>query len=234
MDRTWLAAQLTEGRSIESIARQVGRDPSTVAYWVAKHGLASGHAPKHRSRGGLDREQLEAVVETGASTRDIAKTLGVSQATVRHWLRRYGLETPRARQRRQVAQSLSIHGQTVVGTCPRHGQTRFGVRHGGGYRCLTCRAEHVSARRRKVKAILVQEAGGRCALCGYARSPVALQFHHVEPGDKAFSLADGGVARSLASARAEARKCVLLCANCHAEVEAGVATLSLASADDPG
>jgi hypothetical protein len=31
-----------------------------------------------------------------------------------------------------------------------------------------------------------------------------------------------GVARSLEKARAEPRKCVLLCANCHAEVEAGV------------
>ena len=32
-------------------------------------------------------------------------------------------------------------------------------------------------------------------------------------------------ARSLARCRQEAAKCVLLCANCHAEVEAGVAEL---------
>jgi hypothetical protein len=30
---------------------------------------------------------------------------------------------------------------------------------------------------------------------------------------------------ALEAARAEAAKCVLLCANCHAEVEAGVATV---------
>jgi hypothetical protein len=36
-----------------------------------------------------------------------------------------------------------------------------------------------------------------------------------------------GVARSLVRARAEARKCVLLCANCHAEVEAGMASVAL-------
>jgi hypothetical protein len=80
-------------------------------------------------------------------------------------------------------------------------------------------------RRRHVKAVLIEEAGGRCVLCGYDRSPAALQFHHVEPGAKAFAIAHRGVARSLAAARAEARKCVLLCANCHAEVEAGTATL---------
>jgi len=35
-----------------------------------------------------------------------------------------------------------------------------------------------------------------------------------------------GVTRSLARAKAEAEKCVLLCANCHAEVESGVRSLS--------
>jgi hypothetical protein len=51
----------------------------------------------------------------------------------------------------------------------------------------------------------------------------ALEFHHLTPEEKAFSLSEEGVTRSLARARAEARKCVLLCANCHGEVEAGVA-----------
>jgi hypothetical protein len=50
----------------------------------------------------------------------------------------------------------------------------------------------------------------------------ALQFHHLDPERKAFSLAATGVTRSLALARAEAAKCALLCANCYAEVEAGV------------
>jgi hypothetical protein len=41
------------------------------------------------------------------------------------------------------------------------------------------------------------------------------------------------VTRALAKAREEAAKCVLLCANCHAEVEAGIAQLPLRSADRP-
>jgi hypothetical protein len=39
------------------------------------------------------------------------------------------------------------------------------------------------------------------------------------------SLNAKGVALSLDTLRAEARKCVLLCANCHAEVEDGVVSL---------
>ena len=50
----------------------------------------------------------------------------------------------------------------------------------------------------------------------------ALEFHHVNPSSKSFAIAPGGVTRSLDAARSEAAKCVLLCANCHAEVEAGL------------
>ena len=89
----------------------------------------------------------------------------------------------------------------------------------------------MTARRRAVKMALVADAGGSCALCGYSRSLAALQFHHVDPATKQFHIAHRGVARSMAAARAEAAKCVLLCANCHAEVEGGVATLPASVAD---
>ena len=58
-----------------------------------------------------------------------------------------------------------------------------------------------------------------------ARSTAALHFHHVDPSEKEFAALPRGLTRSIAEARAEAAKCVLLCANCHAEVEAGVATI---------
>jgi hypothetical protein len=78
---------------------------------------------------------------------------------------------------------------------------------------------------------LVADAGGSCVLCGYSRSLAALQFHHIDPATKRFHIAHRGVTRSMAAARAEAAKCVLLCANCHAEVEGGVATLPATVAD---
>jgi hypothetical protein len=70
--------------------------------------------------------------------------------------------------------------------------------------------------------MLVAEAGGACTRCGYDRCDAALHFHHVDAATKSFALSREGVTRSLAEARAEAAKCVLLCANCHAEVESGV------------
>jgi 5-methylcytosine-specific restriction endonuclease McrA len=88
----------------------------------------------------------------------------------------------------------------------------------------------VTRRRRKVKAILVAEAGGACVICGYDRYAGALHFHHVDPATKRFDLSAAGFARSLERARAEARKCALLCSNCHAEVESGSVRLSASSA----
>jgi transposase len=224
VDRGWLEQQLTAGRLIESIAREVDRDPSTVAYWVRKHGLQSSHAERHATRGGIERERLEELVAQGLTTREIAAQVDRSQATVRHWLREYSLRVRRGREPK--VQDI----REVQRWCATHGVTTF-VRYGPDdhLRCRLCRRQRVSDRRRRVKEILVAEAGGACRLCGYDRSVAALHFHHIDREQKAFGLALRGVARSLERCRAEARKCVLLCANCHAEVEAGLARLPLAA-----
>jgi hypothetical protein len=83
----------------------------------------------------------------------------------------------------------------------------------------------VIRRRRKVKQLLVGELGGRCRLCGYDRCSAALEFHHLDPSEKEFGVASRG-ARSIARLRAEASKCILLCSNCHAEVESGFSSIS--------
>jgi hypothetical protein len=72
-------------------------------------------------------------------------------------------------------------------------------------------------RERKLKLIAMM--GDRCGECGYARNYAALEFHHVDPAQKLFQLD----MRSLANLQwklisAEAIKCRLLCANCHAEL----------------
>ena len=78
------------------------------------------------------------------------------------------------------------------------------------------------------------EAGGRCQLCGYDRHPAALQFHHVDPSTKGFALGASGLTRALEVMRREAAKCLLLCSNCHAEVEVGFAALPADAAHSSG
>jgi transposase-like protein len=222
MDRTSLEQLLSQGLSLAEIGRRFDLHESTVGYWVEKHGLRAVNRDKYAARGGLAREELEPLVEQGASISEIAETVGRSKTAVRHWLREYGLTTIWAERRRASGDG----GQQMELRCHRHGVTTFRLRRDGGYKCCKCRAEAVSRRRRKVKRVLVAEAGGKCAVCGYSRCIAALEFHHLVPSEKSFSLSHRGVARSLERARAEASKCVLLCANCHAEVEAGLVTVT--------
>ncbi len=95
----------------------------------------------------------------------------------------------------------------------------------GYYRCKKCRQQRVIDWRRRAKQLLISEAGGCCRLCGYNRYSGALHFHHLNPEEKEFGLARRGFTRSIEKMRAEAAKCVLLCSNCHAEIEAGIAKL---------
>jgi transposase len=226
VEEGWLRARLESGHSIESIAREAGCHPSTVAYWANRYELVSRHAARRRARGPLPRDVLEALVVKGRSVRDIATELDRSASTVRHWLRRHGLKTQPARYSRRDGPKPDA----LLRECTAHGWTGF-VRTGaaGRYRCGRCNSEAVTARRRRIKELLVAEAGGACALCGFDAYLGALHFHHPDPAKKGFALSVRGVTRSLAAARREARKCVLLCANCHAMVEGGLVSVPTAA-----
>ena len=222
VDKDWLEDQLGSGKSLEQIARSQGCHASTIGYWAKKHGLQSSRASKYRQKGPPDREVLEALARRGATLSEIAAALDRSIATVRHWLRKWEIRRPDAR---LVKRDPRNAPRVMQRRCATHGLTNFILEGRGYYRCKQCRLERVVAWRRRVKQKLVIEAGGRCVLCGYDRCLAALQFHHVDPREKAFAVSRQGVTRSFAEARAEAAKCALLCANCHAEVEAGYTEL---------
>lgn len=72
--------------------------------------------------------------------------------------------------------------------------------------------------RRNAKQKLVELRGGKCEICGYCKCLRALQFHHKNPAEKKFALSQANTKR-FALMLAEVEKCILLCANCHAEIE---------------
>ncbi len=229
MDRAVLEAMLAEGLSLAAMGRLLGVHESTVAGQLGLHGLRAINSDRHAARGGLTHEELEPLVEAGMSIAEIAARVDRSKATVRHWLARYGLSTSGRRGRRSrngVAEAREAGAARAMVVCPEHGRFEHVLESRGYYRCLQCRREAVVRRRRRAKEILVAEAGGCCRLCGYSRCPAALEFHHLDPATKEFGLAQAGVARSLDRMRDEARKCVLLCSNCHAEVESGLRSTS--------
>ncbi|MGN6276902.1 MAG: helix-turn-helix domain-containing protein [Solirubrobacterales bacterium] len=222
MEKEFLEECLAEGMSLEAIGEQVGKHESTVSYWLKKHGLEAVQAEKHSAKGAPTKEEMEQLLAAGLSLREVAHRLDRSLATVRHWMKRYELK-PNPRRRRGNENGP----RETISRCKHHGETSF-VREGRGYyRCKRCRIERVSQRRRQIKRKLVEEAGGKCLICGYDRCQQVLQFHHLDPTTKEFHLGQNGVTRSLARSRVEARKCILLCANCHGEVEAGITPVPL-------
>lgn len=73
------------------------------------------------------------------------------------------------------------------------------------------------------KTKLIENAGGKCKLCGYNKNRRALSFHHLDRKDKLFCLTLNNLwSKSWEILLTEANKCDLLCLNCHAEIEDGL------------
>lgn len=84
----------------------------------------------------------------------------------------------------------------------------------------------VLKRRRKIKELAVAYKGGKCAVCEYSKYIGALDLHHVDPKSKQFGIGERGYTRAWEKVKSELDKCILVCANCHREIEAGVAKFS--------
>jgi transposase len=222
VEKSFLEDCLARGLSLDAIGDLVGKHPSTVSYWLKKHGLEASKAERHAPKGEIDPGVVREMVEEGFSIREIAKRLGAGYSTVRYWIQRLALETERSARRKESDAARDAGLQEAFLRCSTHGRTAFFLRPDGGFRCLKCSIAAVAERRRLVKRTLVNEAGGCCRLCGFKEHQSALQFHHLDPAEKTFHLAYRGMTRGIGHLRDEARKCILLCANCHALVEAGV------------
>jgi hypothetical protein len=75
-------------------------------------------------------------------------------------------------------------------------------------------------RSRKAKAVAMM--GGVCFGCERGNAHEVFEFHHLNALDKEFGISQDGVSRSWLKVAAELAKCVMLCANCHREVHAGM------------
>lgn len=82
--------------------------------------------------------------------------------------------------------------------------------------CKACFNTRMMRRYEERAEYIVSLKGGKCLLCGYNKCLAALHFHHVDPTQKEFQISKRWSA-SKENILKEVEKCVLLCANCHAE-----------------
>lgn len=77
---------------------------------------------------------------------------------------------------------------------------------------------NVVRRRQNIKLRAVEYKGGKCSVCSYDRCIAAMEFHHMNPLEKDFSVSKKGACTSWDRVKAELDKCILVCANCHREI----------------
>ena len=105
----------------------------------------------------------------------------------------------------------------------KHSVTEYIQHSTGFFRCRACCSAAPGIFHEKIRREIVNAFGGKCIICGYSKCIRALDFHHIDPTTKELNLSLKGLSRSRVFREAE--KCVLLCSNCHREVEAGVTLL---------
>jgi predicted HNH restriction endonuclease len=85
----------------------------------------------------------------------------------------------------------------------------------------------------KYRKELILEFGGKCSSCGYAKNFSALEFHHINPSEKLFQIDIRSCSnRSKKSCSEEAKKCRLLCSNCHCEIHNPQSEINWVQKDD--
>ena len=148
----------------------------------------------------MDITELQKLIATGCSQREIAKITGKSQTTVRYWLDKHELYTDKVHKCK----------------CGEDDLKKF---HPGRYSvCRRCRKQWQKNRFRNFKAKTVAYKGGCCIKCGYCKCQAALDFHHVDPKQKDPNWRKMIKNWSFEKVKKELDKCELVCRNCHAEI----------------
>lgn len=100
---------------------------------------------------------------------------------------------------------------------------RKGIKEHFSY-CKSCLIQKTIDIQKQVKKEAVEYKGNKCHCCGYNKENAALEFHHLDPTKKDFSIAsiNKSIGHITDKVKDELDKCVLLCANCHREVHFGL------------
>jgi len=85
---------------------------------------------------------------------------------------------------------------------------------------LQANPHYARNRLRERKTEFVQLMGGKCQVCGYSKTIVALEFHHINGNDDKPSASELGNLKQFRQKIADG-KMALLCANCHREAHNG-------------
>lgn len=87
-----------------------------------------------------------------------------------------------------------------------------------------CKPKRIKGERQKIVELIAEKKSYGCSICGYNRCKASLDFHHINPKTKSFALSKAADF-FLDKVILELDKCILVCANCHGEIHAGITSI---------
>ena len=149
----------------------------------------------------MKKEVLEEYISEGLSLREIGEKVGLSGQGVWRYTKKYNLSTKKV-------------GLThLCKVCNEKDPEKFHNRNK-----TTCAKCEQRIWKRKRKQFAVDYLGGKCIHCGYNKYIEALDFHHINPDEKEYTICM--MSTDIEKFKNELDKCILLCANCHREEHA--------------
>lgn len=168
----------------------------------------------------MKKEFLLEKLNQGLSLRQISFDTNKSLTSIRHWMKKYGIPSPN-----KPFKDLGKKDYGETRFCPRCEKNcstsdfynRRGKENSSVY-CKKCTNLQTVERQRNFKKQMVDYKGGKCVKCGYDKCISALEFHHLNPNEKEFTLSHLKNYRFDEIIMNELDKCDLVCANCHREI----------------
>lgn len=171
----------------------------------------------------MKQEKLkELFIDRDLSQRSVAKELGCSQSTVKHFIKKFGLLKPKNKKEEITEATIKVCSKCKLEKSASDFYFRKERKNELTGYCKSCNSNDVVKRMQSTKFRLVELKGGKCQICSFSEYIGALDFHHVLPDTK-----DDGVSRLIRGKLNqkvidEVNKCVLVCSNCHRMIHAGI------------
>lgn len=161
----------------------------------------------------IEKDELKDLILRRFSKKKIAIYYGVSTSTVGKYLSRYNIKIGRKKKNVPNGKICILCENELTDRQKRFCSKRCCISflYKNEYSTSTNSQKHRGFEKKK---ILIDTLGGKCEKCGYNKNMAALCFHHLTGKDFTIS---GRHNLKIETLLEEAKKCVLLCNNCHME-----------------
>ena len=222
------------GFSYNEIAKKLNCSKSTISYHCSKienndekiknNLIIKNKRQENKDSFLLETDKIDEVIELRKELKtyeEIKKITGLSKSAIGKICREYKLIMNRkfseisnytkskiketyeeVKSTRKVAELLNVSRDSVMNVVSQKRKNQL--------------VKGVVEWRKRVKLKLVEYKGGKCEKCDYSKCVDALEFHHIDPNEKDFTI--GGKSWSFDRLKNEVDKCILVCSNCHKEI----------------